>query len=135
MKRMTLEELDKIKERNLQKVNQGNDRETIRITVGMGTCGIAAGALQVYETLQAEIEKQGLKNINLVKTGCVGVCRLEPLIEVIKPGEEKITYVKVTPNKARAIVQQHIVGGRAIEEFTIHLIENRILNDFIRIDD
>lgn len=135
MKNMTLEELDKIKEENLQKVNQGRDRKSIRITVGMGTCGIAAGALQVYETLQAEIEKQELKNIDLVKTGCVGVCRLEPLIEVIKPGEEKITYVKVTPNKARAIVQQHIVGGRAIEEFTIHLIENRILNDFIRIED
>lgn len=134
MKKVTLEDLDKIKERNFQKVNQGKDREDTRIVVGMGTCGIAAGAVQVYETLEAEIEKQGLKDITLVKTGCIGVCRLEPIVEIIKPGEEKVTYVKVTPNKVRNIIEQHIIGGKVVEEFTIHLIENRILNDFTRID-
>lgn len=135
MRKLTLEDLDKIKQKNLNKVNQNADRQDTRIVVGMGTCGIAAGASHVYEVLQAEVESQGLKDVSLVKTGCVGMCRLEPIVEIIKPGEEKITYVKVTPNKARAIVRQHLIGGRAIEEFTIHLIENRILNDFVRIDD
>lgn len=134
MKKITLEDLEKIKERNFQKVNQGKDRQDIRIVVGMGTCGIAAGAVQVYETFEAEIENQGLKNITLVKTGCIGVCRLEPIVEIIKPDEEKVTYVKVTPNKVRNIIEQHIINGKVVEDFTIHLIENRILNDFTRID-
>lgn len=134
MKKITLEDLEKIKDRNFQKVNQGKDRQDTRIVVGMGTCGIAAGAVQVYETFEAEIENQGLKNIILVKTGCIGVCRLEPIVEVIKPGEEKVTYVKVTPNKVRNIIEQHIINGKVVEDFTIHLIENRILNDFTRID-
>ncbi|MBM7870987.1 (2Fe-2S) ferredoxin [Clostridium pascui] len=134
MKKITLEDLEKIKDRNFQKVNQGKDRQDIRIVVGMGTCGIAAGAVQVYETFEAEIENQGLKDITLVKTGCIGVCRLEPIVEIIKPGEEKVTYVKVTPNKVRNIIEQHIINGKVVEEFTIHIIENRILNDFTRID-
>lgn len=135
MKKITLEDLEKIKERNSNKVNQGNDRQDTRIVVGMGTCGIAAGAVQIYETFEAEIENQGLKNITLVKTGCIGVCRLEPIVEIIKPGEEKVTYVKVTPNKVRNIIEKHIINGKMVEDFTIHLIENRILNDFTRIDD
>lgn len=134
MKKITLEDLEKIKERNFQKVNQRKDRQDTRIVVGMGTCGIAAGAVQVYETFEVEIENQGLKNITLVKTGCIGVCRLEPIVEIIKPGEEKVTYVKVTPNKVRNIIEQHIINGKVVEDFTIHLIENRILNDFTRID-
>lgn len=135
MKKITLEDLEKIKERNSNKVNQGKDRQDTRIVVGMGTCGIAAGAVQIYETFEAEIENQGLKNITLVKTGCIGVCRLEPIVEIIKPGEEKVTYVKVTPNKVRNIIEKHIINGKMVEDFTIHLIENRILNDFTRIDD
>lgn len=135
MKKITLEDLEKIKERNSNKVNQGKDRQDTRIVVGMGTCGIAAGAVQIYETFEAEIENQGLKNITLVKTGCIGVCRLEPIVEIIKPGEEKVTYVKVTPNKVRNIIEKHIINGKVVEDFTIHLIENRILNDFTRIDD
>lgn len=134
MKKITLEDLDKIKEKKFEKVNQGKDRQDTRIVVGMGTCGIAAGAAQVYEIFEAEIENQGLKDITLVKTGCIGVCRLEPIVEIIKPGEEKVTYVKVTPNKVRNIIEQHIISGKVVEEFTIHLIENRILNDFTRID-
>lgn len=135
MKNLTLDDLDKIKQKNLDKVNQEKDRKTTRITVGMGTCGIAAGAAQVYEIIEEEINKLGLKDIVLVKTGCIGACRLEPLVEVIRPGEEKVTYVKVTPSKSRRIVHEHVMNGHLIEEYTIHLIENRILNDFTIIDD
>ncbi|MCY6371453.1 (2Fe-2S) ferredoxin domain-containing protein [Clostridium ganghwense] len=135
MKNLTIEDIEKIRIKNLGKVNQEKDRKNTRIVVGMGTCGIAAGAAPVYDVIEDEIKRLGLENIILEKTGCIGACRLEPIVEVIKPGEEKVTYVKVTPNKSRKIVREHIVGGKAVEEFTIHLIENRILNDFTIIDD
>lgn len=135
MKNLTVEDIEKIRIKSLEKVNQGRDRKNTRIVVGMGTCGIAAGAVPIYDAIQEEIKNLGLKNVTLEKTGCVGVCRLEPIVEVIKPGEEKVTYVKMTPNKSRRIIKDHIVDGNKVEEFTIHLIENRILNDFTIIDD
>lgn len=135
MKNLTVEDIEKIRIKSLEKVNQGRDRKNTRIVVGMGTCGIAAGAVPIYDAIQEEIKNLGLKNVTLEKTGCVGVCRLEPIVEVIKPGEEKVTYVKMTPNKSRRIIKDHIVDGNRVEEFTIHLIENRILNDFTIIDD
>ncbi|MEL7598108.1 MAG: (2Fe-2S) ferredoxin domain-containing protein [Clostridiaceae bacterium] len=135
MKNLTVEDIEKIRIKSLEKVNQGRDRKNTRIIVGMGTCGIAAGAVPIYDAIQEEVKNLGLKNVTLEKTGCVGVCRLEPIVEVIKPGEEKVTYVKMTPNKSRRIIKDHIVDGNRVEEFTIHLIENRILNDFTIIDD
>lgn len=135
MKNLTVEDIEKIRIKYLEKVNQGNNRTNTRIVVGMGTCGIAAGAVPIYDAIEEEIKNLGLKNVILEKTGCVGVCRLEPIVEVIKPGEEKVTYVKMTPNKSRKIIKEHIVDGNRVEEFTIHLIENRILNDFTIIDD
>jgi (2Fe-2S) ferredoxin len=135
MKNLTVEDIEKIRIKSLEKVNQGRDRKNTRIVVGMGTCGIAAGAVPIYDAIQEEVKNLGLKNVTLEKTGCVGVCRLEPIVEVIKPGEEKVTYVKMTPNKSRRIIKDHIVDGNRVEEFTIHLIENRILNDFTIIDD
>ncbi|WMJ80422.1 (2Fe-2S) ferredoxin domain-containing protein [Clostridium sp. MB40-C1] len=136
MKNLTIEDIEKIRIQNLEKVNQGSDRKNIRISVGMGTCGIAAGAGPVYKVIYEEIKNLGLEEeIALEKVGCIGACRLEPIIEVMIPGEEKVTYVKVTPNKARKIIKDHVVGGKAVKEFTIHLIENTILNDFTIISD
>lgn len=135
MNNLTVEDIEKIRIKSLQKVNEGKYRKNTRIVVGMGTCGIAAGAVPIYDAIEEEIKNLALENVILEKTGCVGACRLEPIVEVIKPGEEKVTYVKMTPNKSRRIIKEHIVGGNRVEEFTIHLIENRILNDFTIIDD
>lgn len=135
MKNLTVEDIEKIRIKSLEKVNQGKDRKNTRIVVGMGTCGIAAGAVPIYDAIEEEIKNLRLENVILEKTGCVGVCRLEPIVEVIKPGEEKVTYVKMTPHKSRRIIKKHIVDGNTVEEFTIHLIENKILNDFTIIDD
>jgi Ferredoxin len=132
---MTIEELNKIKLQNYERVNQNKDRKTTRIVIGMATCGISAGAGPVYEAIVDEVSKLGLKNVVVCKTGCIGICRLEPIVEVIRPGEEKITYVKMTPYKGRRIVASHILADKPIEDFKIHVVKGKILNDFTLINE
>lgn len=96
-----------------------NELEEIRILVGMGTCGIAAGADLIYKSLQVEIKKNRLTNINLVKTGCIGLCYLEPIVEVLLPGEEKITYIKMTPEKAVKVIKDHVIAKKIVTQFTL----------------
>jgi len=127
---ITVNDLAEIKKKNLEKVNQGKDRKTTRIVVGMGTCGIAAGAEAVYEALKDEVVKLGLKNVSVLKTGCIGVCKLEPLVEIIRPGEEKVTYVKMSPYKARRVIASHVLVGSIMKDYTIHVVNGKILNDY-----
>ena len=90
-----------------------------RIIVGMATCGISAGARPVFNTLMDEVATRRLKNVKVVRTGCLGMCRLEPIVEVLEPGKEKITYCRVTPAKAKEIVDTHIVGGKVCTQYLI----------------
>ncbi len=96
-----------------------------RIVVGLGTCGLAAGAQQVYDTMAAEIVAQGLTDVSLEATGCVGICQFEPVVEVYQPGGKRTTYIRMTPERAVRVVQQHIRGGNALAEFTIGSAQNR----------
>lgn len=98
---------------------RGDNSDDIRIVVGMATCGIAAGARPVLNAFTEEIAKRGLENVTVTQTGCIGVCQYEPVVEVYVPGKEKVTYVKMSPDKVPAIVTEHIVNGRVIEEQTI----------------
>ena len=91
----------------------------------MATCGIAAGARPVFQTLQEEIKKRGLKDITVSQTGCIGVCRLEPMVEVYKPGEERVTYVNMDPMKAVRVVAEHLANDRAVVEYTIGYEESK----------
>ena len=95
----------------------------IRVVVGMATCGIAAGARPVLNAFLEEVDKRQLKNVSITQTGCIGVCRLEPIVEVYVPGQEKVTYVKMTPDKVASIVSEHLVNGRVVEEYTIGAAE------------
>ncbi|HWP80504.1 MAG TPA: (2Fe-2S) ferredoxin domain-containing protein [Candidatus Acidoferrum sp.] len=90
-----------------------------RIIVGMATCGIAAGARPVMNALVEEINKRQIKNVVVTQTGCIGMCRLEPIVEVLEPGEEKVTYVKMTPEMARKVVVDHIINKNVVTEYTI----------------
>lgn len=119
----SLAELAKIREEALKKVDLRTDRKGTRIVVGMATCGISAGARPVLAALMDEAQKRGLKDIEITQTGCVGVCRLEPMIEVYKEGEEKVTYVELTEEKARRIIAEHIVNGNIVIEYTIGAAE------------
>ena len=89
----------------------------------MATCGIAAGARPVLLGFMEEIAKRGLNNVSVSQTGCIGVCRLEPIVEVFCPGKEKVTYVKVQPDMIAKIVNDHLVNGNVVDEYTIGYYE------------
>ncbi len=116
----SLEELAAIRERMQGKVSLRKGENGIRIVVGMATCGIAAGARPVLNALVEEIEKQGLsEKATVTQTGCIGACRLEPIVEVFEADKEKITYIKMTAEKARRVVAEHIKGGKPVLEYAI----------------
>jgi NADP-reducing hydrogenase subunit HndB len=116
----TLEELKAIRETMQKQLNvRESDDSNIRVVVGMATCGIAAGARPVLTAFLDEISKRNLKNVTVTQTGCIGVCRLEPIVEVYIPGEEKVTYVKMKPEMVPAIVSEHLVNQNIVTEYTI----------------
>ncbi len=126
----TVQDLEEIRKNTFNRVNQGTNRKSTRIVVGMATCGIAAGADDVFDAIVDEVSKLGLSNVIVAKTGCIGVCRLEPIVEIIRPGEEKVTYVKMSPYKARRVVASHVLVGTVRNEYTMHVIQGKILNDY-----
>lgn len=115
----TLQELEEIRKKTLEAMNIKKDRKGTRVVVGMATCGIAAGARPVLSTITEEVKKNNLSDVVVAQTGCIGICRLEPIVEVYKPNEDKVTYVKVTAAKALRIVNEHIIRGKVVEEYTI----------------
>ena len=116
----TIEDLQKIREEMQSKISlRKEDENNIRVVVGMATCGIAAGARPVLEALVDEVGNRQLKNVVVTQTGCIGVCRLEPIVEVYEKGKEKVTYVNMDPEKARNIVSEHLVNGRVVNTWTI----------------
>ena len=108
----------RVKARGKVTLREGQD-DAIRVLVGMATCGIAAGARPVLTTIVDEVAKRGLQNVMVTQTGCIGICQFEPVVEVVEPGKEKITYVKMTPEKAVRMVNDHLVNGNVVTEFTI----------------
>lgn len=120
----SLEELKKIRDEALEKIDLRTQDSTTRIVVGMATCGISAGARPVMMTLVEEVNKRNLNDVIVTQTGCIGVCRLEPIVEVYRKGEEKVTYVNMNPEKARRVVAEHIVNGKVVTEYTIGAQEN-----------
>lgn len=116
----SLAELAAIRDKMQSKVNiRENGSDSIRVVVGMATCGIAAGARPVLNKLVEEVQKRGIKNVMVTQTGCIGICQYEPVVEVYAPGKEKVTYVKMTAEKAVRVVNDHLVNGNVVEEFTI----------------
>ena len=85
----------------------------------MATCGIAAGARPVMNSFVEEIAKRNLSNVTVAQTGCIGMCQYEPIVEVLEPGKEKVTYVNMTAEKAAKVVVDHIVNGNPVTEYTV----------------
>lgn len=111
--------------KRIQEQSRPAFEQQTRIVVGLGTCGQAAGAQQVYNAMAAEIENLGLADVSLEAAGCVGICQFEPVVEVYRPGQDRTTYVRMTPERGVRVVQQHIRGGNALAEFTIGSAQNR----------
>ena len=116
----SLAELQAIRNRMSEQVNmRKDDNIDTRIVVGMATCGIAAGARPVMLEFVEELKRRGLENVTVAQTGCIGMCRLEPMVEVYVKDQEKVTYVHMSPDKVARVVTEHIVNGRPVDEYTI----------------
>ena len=116
----SLEELAALRERMKNNVAMRQDNSTAtRVVVGMATCGIAAGARPVLTAVVEEVNRRGLKDVVVTQAGCIGMCKLEPIVEVFQPGKEKVTYVKMTPEKVSRIVTDHLVNGSPVTEYTV----------------
>lgn len=117
----SLAELQAIRDKARMQVglrSEGNAE--FRVQVGMATCGIAAGARPVLNAFVEEAAKRGLQNVMITQTGCIGICQFEPVVEVINTKDgSKITYVKMTAEKAVRVVNDHLVNGNVVTEFTI----------------
>lgn len=115
----TLAELAAIREKMQSKVNLRENIGSMRIVVGMATCGISAGARPVLNAFVEGVNKEGLTaKATVSQTGCIGICQYEPVVEVYE-GEEKVTYVNMTPEKAAKVIEDHIKNGKVVTEYTI----------------
>ena len=116
----SLEELAALRERMKNSVAMRQDNSnTTRVVVGMATCGIAAGARPVLTAFVEEVNRRGLQDVTVTQAGCIGMCKLEPIVEVFQPGKEKVTYVKMTPDKVARVVTEHLVNGNPVMEYTV----------------
>lgn len=116
----SLEELKAIKAKMQDKVVLRTSGGTTRIVVGMATCGIAAGARPVLNAFVEGVSEAGLgDSVIVTQTGCIGICQYEPVVEVYAEGAEKVTYVKMTAERAKEVIEKHIKGGAPITEYTI----------------
>lgn len=116
----SLAELAAIKEKMKGKVVLREGSGEIRVVVGMATCGIAAGARPVLAKFVEEVNNADLADkITVTQTGCIGICQYEPVVEIFEANKEKVTYVKMTPEKAQRVVEEHLKGGKVVSEYTI----------------
>ena len=116
----SLAELAAIREKMQSKVVIREGMGTIRVVVGMATCGIAAGARPVLKAFTEGVNAQGLTDkVSVTQTGCIGICQYEPVVEIFEEGKEKVTYVKLDEAKAKEIVEKHLKGGQVVTEYTI----------------
>ncbi len=116
----SLEELIAIREKVKNTVALENGTDEMRVVVGLATCGIAAGARPVLRALVDGVKEAGLSDrVSVKQSGCIGICQYEPIVEVHQPGKEKVTYVKMTPEKALEVIEKHLKGGKPIYEYTI----------------
>ena len=114
----SLAELAAIREKMKDKIVLREGTSDVRIVVGMATCGIAAGARPVLSAFVEGVSREGLGDkVTVSQTGCIGICQYEPVVEIFQPGKEKVTYVKMTPEKAEKVLAEHIKGGKVVAEY------------------
>ena len=120
----TLEELLAIKAKAEKQMNVREEEGAgIRVVVGMATCGIAAGARPVLAGFVEEVAKRNLKDVSVNQTGCIGMCQYDPIVEIFEEGKEKVTYIKMSPEKVARVVADHIVNGNPVVEYTVATLD------------
>ena len=116
----SLAELQAIKEKMKNKIVLREGSSDIRVVVGMATCGIAAGARPVLNAFVEAVNNENLTDkVTVSQTGCVGYCQLEPIVEIYEAGKDKVTYIHMTADKAKEVVEKHLKGGVIVNEYTV----------------
>ena len=113
----TIADLKSIKERMIHQLNLRDEEKGTRVVVGMATCGIAAGARPVLNAATEEVAKLGLTDVMVTQTGCIGICQYEPVVEVYHGGE-KTTYIRMTADKVKRVIDEHVVNNKPVTEYT-----------------
>ena len=120
----SLEDLRKIKAES-QKNTEARKNNDTQIIIGMGTCGIAAGAREVMAAVLEELAKRNLHDVAVLQTGCIGMCQTEPLLDIVRPGEDRVTYGPVKPQDVSRIIAEHLVNGNVVEDLVVAKIPNK----------
>jgi len=119
MPKLKIEDLEKISQRVKKTVLLRDGAGRAKITVHMGTCGIAAGARKIMNTLMEAIEEKDINDVILTSSGCAGLCSKEPMATVELKEEAPVKYVDLTPEKIRKILEEHVIGGKIVEEYAL----------------
>ena len=119
----SLEDLRKIKAES-QKNTEARKNNDTQIIIGMGTCGIAA-AREVMAAVLEELAKRNLHDVAVLQTGCIGMCQKEPLLDIVRPGEDRVTYGPVKPQDVSRIIAEHLVNGNVVEDLVVAKIPNK----------
>lgn len=115
----SLEELQKIKERALQRRKLSGEGARARIVVAMGTCGIAAGARDTMTAILSELESRGISDVIVTQTGCIGLCEYEPIVQVQVGDQDMVTYGNIDTNRVPTLIEEHVVGGEPVEKWQV----------------
>jgi len=126
MPALTAEGLDKIREEMRRTMNLREGAGRVKITVHMGTCGIAAGAREIMDALLKIIEEKDVKDVILTTSGCAGLCSREPMATVELVGEAPVKYVDLTKEKARTIFNKHVMDGEPVQEYALAVGSERV---------
>lgn len=113
-----LEELRKLRDKAVIETATRHEGK-YRVIIGLGTCGIAAGGRKIMEAAMDEIAKRGLKDVSIETTGCIGMCQNEPLMDIVRPGEPRVTYGNLKPDDVPRIIAEHLVNGNIVEDKVI----------------
>ena len=119
MSKLKISDLDKISQRVRKTVLLREGAGRAKVTVHMGTCGIAAGARKIMSTLMDEFEKNNIEDVILTSSGCAGLCSKEPMVTVELKDEAPVKYVDLSPEKISKIFSEHIIGGKIVEEYAL----------------
>ena len=118
----SLDELRKLRVELEKEIAARNSEGKPKIIIGMGTCGIAAGARDILQTVLQELRKRNL-DVIVTQTGCIGMCEQEPLMDVQLPGKDRITYGKLTTKDVERIIVEHVINGNVVEQLAIARLE------------
>lgn len=117
----SLAELQAIKAKMQSQVDIRNEAHAAtRVVVGMATCGIAAGARPVLKAMSDLVQEHNISDISVTQTGCIGLCQYEPIVEVTTPKDGKVTYINMDAEKAKKVVEQHLIRGLVVSEYTVN---------------